>query len=334
MGSLIERPRVLTEDYVPDSFVHREGEHQEIADNLRPMMDGEPPQDMLLHGPPGVGKTAMSRFVVRKMKEEVDVREAYVNGFRARTRFEVFYSLLDEPAKVPRDGTSTSKVVEEFKDRARSRDTVIVVDEVDQLRDDEILYELSRFRRSGVIYIANDPLVFSRFENRVRSRLGDVAKMEFTRYSSSELSDILRHRASNALRDGAVSDTEIDLIVSRAEGDARIAISSLKKASYAAQDRDLDIITEEVVEESVKQAYSEDRIDSLDRLNEHQKQVYRTLQRSDSPMGMGQLFDTYRTEMDDPRSRRTLRRYIRKMEAYGIVEAEGEKSARTYSLAD
>jgi hypothetical protein len=49
---------------------------------------------------------------------------------------------------------------------------------------------------------------------------------------------------------------------------------------------------------------------------------------------MGQLFDTYRTEMDDPRSRRTLRRYIRKMEAYGIVEAEGEKSARTYSLAD
>ncbi|GEM_PF-6439924 len=122
--------------------------------------------------------------------------------------------------------------------------------------------------------------------------------------------------------------------MSRAEGDARIAISSLKKASYAAQDRGLDRITEEVVDESVKQAYSEDRIDSLDRLNKHQKQVYRTLQKSDSSMGMGQLFDIYRSEMDDPKSRRTLRRYIRKMEAYGIVDAEGEKSAKTYSLAD
>jgi len=332
-NQIISDARVLTADYLPNKLVHREGERQEIARNLRPLMEDGVPTDMLLHGPPGTGKTAMAKYVVEELQKEVFVNTSYVNCFSHRSRFEIFYELLDEKLTIPRDSTSTEKVIEKFRDKARKNPTIIIMDEVDQVTEDDVLYELSRFQKAGIIFIANDANTFSHFEDRVRSRISGVSRIRFKRYSKEQLTDILKLRRKHGLRKDCVKTSQLEMIASKAGGDARVAVNTLRLSARKAEDRGLDEITRDIISQAVDDAYDEEELHSLERLNSHQKEAYKILQEQGS-MQIGQIYDIYTDRVEDSKSRRQLLRYLKKMESYDILETEGSKSSTTYSLAD
>lgn len=332
-NKIIEDARVLTADYLPNKLVHREGEREEIARNLEPVLNEQQPRDMLLYGPPGTGKTAMARYVVEELQKETFVQSRYVNCFRQKSTFEVFYELLDEKITTPRDGTSTQQVIQKFEEKTKQNPTVVILDEVDQLNEDETLYELSRFNNIGIIFIANDPKVFAHFEERVRSRLTGISKIRFKRYSNDQLVDILKLRRKHGLMKDSIENSQLEEIASKSGGDARVALNTLRFAAQEAESRKLDNVTEEILQEAVSEAYDEDRLKSLEKLNKHQKEVYQILQEEGS-LKMGELFDIYRTRIDDNRSKRTLRRYLNKMESYNVIRVDGEKKGKVYSLPD
>jgi orc1/cdc6 family replication initiation protein len=331
-SKIIENPKVLTQDYIPDSFVHREGQHHRIADGLRPMLDGKPPADMLLYGPPGAGKTAMSRFVIRKLKQEMFIEDSYVNGFSHDSKFGVFYKLLDMPLKVPRDGCSTEEVVNRFSEKIEDNNAVLIVDEVDQIQDDQTIYELSKLVEAGVIYISNQGDVFSGFGERVESRMTKVDKIRFERYSAQELADILQSRKKHGLADGSITKQGLEKIAEASKGDARIAVNSLRKAARKAETADEQEISDDIIQESVEEAISSNKTESLEKLNRHQKTIYEIVQRNQG-VRMGKIYSKYKEEIDSPKSRRTAKRYISKMESYGLVETRGRKAATRYYLA-
>ncbi|WP_414837412.1 Cdc6/Cdc18 family protein [Candidatus Nanosalina sp. VS9-1] len=332
-NQIISDARVLTADYLPNKLVHRDGERQEIARNLRPLMDDDIPTDMLLHGPPGTGKTAMAKYVVEELQKEVFVNTSYVNCFSHKSRFEIFYELLDEKLKVPRDSTSTEKVIEKFEEKVRKRPTIIIIDEVDQITEDEVLYELSRFQKAGIIFIANDANTFSHFEDRVRSRISGVNRIRFKRYSKQQLTDILKLRRKHGLREDSVKTSQLKKIASKAGGDARVAVNTLRLAARKAESKGLETITDEIIKDAVNDAYDEEELESLERLNSHQKKAYKLLQEN-GPMQIGELYDKYEDDVNDSKSRRQLLRYLKKMVSYNILETEGSKSSTTYSIAE
>lgn len=332
-NQIIDDARVLTADYLPNKMVHRDSERQEIARNLRPILEDSQPNNMLLYGKPGTGKTAMARYVVEELQKETFVQSSYVNCFSEKSRFEIFYELLDEKITTPRDGTSTEKVVQKFEEKTRKEPTVIIVDEVDQISDDEILYELSRFQNTGIIFIANNQKVFSHFEERVRSRLSATKRIRFKRYTKKELKDILKMRRKYGLREDSIKNSQLGKIAAKAGGDARVALNSLKFAAREADTQGLEDITDSIIEESVSDAYEEEQLKSLESLNEHQKSAYKILQEN-GEMGIGQLYDKYEEDIDNSKSRRQLLRYLKKMVNYNLLESEGEKSSTTYRLAE
>lgn len=330
-NSVIEGARVLTAEYLPNEMVARDSERQEIARNLRPMTEGQPPIDMLLYGSPGTGKTSMARYVVEELKSEMFADSAYVNCFSQKSKFEIFYEMLDKKLTVPRDGTSTEKVIELFREKVRESPTVIVVDEVDQVTDDEVLFELSKLRDTGLIMIANDANIFGHFDQRVRSRLSGVRKIRFRSYSTDQLTEILKRRRKHGLRTGSVSNDQLRSIARAADGDARIAVNSLRTAAQEAEKQGMEEITEDVVSEAVEESKDRTRLSSLERLNKHQKAIYQILQESGETR-MSDLYQAYCEEVDDNKSKRTVRRYLNKMEAYEVIESSGSKKAKRYSV--
>jgi orc1/cdc6 family replication initiation protein len=333
LSTVIEDARVLTADYLPNKMVHREGERQEIARCLRPLVDGGSPENMLLYGPPGTGKTAMANYVVEELKEKVFANSSYVNCFSQKSRFEIFYELLDQKLTTPRDGTSTEKIIDMFEEKTRKEPTVVIIDEVDQITDDEVLYELSRFQNVGIIFIANDQKIFSHFEDRVRSRLSGMRRIHFRRYNEDELADILELRQEHGLKDSSISEGQLKEIAARSGGDARMALNSLRFAAREAERQELEQITSEIVEEAVSDAYDENRLESLSRLNEHQKAAYKILQ-EEGEMQIGSLYDKYQEAVEEDKSRRTLLRYLKKMVNYDILEMEGSTSSASYRIAE
>lgn len=324
---------MLTADYLPNEMVARDTERQEIARNLQPMTENQPPIDMLLYGPPGTGKTSMARYVVEELKSEMFAESAYVNCFSQKSKFEIFYEMLNRKLTVPRDGTSTEKVIELFREKVRESPTVIVVDEVDQVTDDEVLFELSKLRNSGIIMIANDANVFGHFDQRVRSRLSGVRKIRFRSYSTDQLVEILKRRREHGLRKESISEDQLRIISKAADGDARIALNSLRNAAQEAEKQGMKSITDNIVEDSVEVSKNRTRISSLERLNKHQKTVYEILE-EEGEMKMSGLYQRYCEEMNENKSKRTIRRYMNKMEAYEVIESEGAKKSTRYSVAE
>ena len=332
-NTVIEDARVLTADYLPNKMVHRDNEREAIASNLRPILEEEPPIDMLIYGPPGTGKTAMAEYVVDELeKHSPEVLSGFVDGFGQPSRFEVYYKLLrDMNEFVTRGGTSTGELVDKFEEKAYDSPMVVVLDEADQIKDEKVLYDLSRFQNAAIILIANREDVFTDMDDRIRSSFSALEEIRFKAYNSDQLFDILQDRRKYGLRDGAVTDSVLKLIASKSNGDARVAISTLRKAAQKAEKKGRENISREAVEDSFSDAIEEDRSVSLQKLNEDQKKLYKIL-KNEEEISSGLLFEKYRDKVQDGPTDRTLRRYMKKMEAYGLIESSGSTRDRVYRL--
>jgi len=333
-NQIIEDARVLTADYLPNRMVHRDNERQQIARNLEPILEGQPPLDMLLYGPPGTGKTAMANYVIKQLhKHSSELESSTIDCFSQPSRFELFYNLVRDTGEfVTRDGTSTEALIDKFEEKARRRPIVVVVDEIDQLTNEEVLFELSRFRDVGLIMISNRRDVFAHLDDRVRSRFSERDELKFSPYSNDEMSDILNDRREYGLKPEAASDKVLEAIAERSAGDARVAIGSLRIAAQKSENQDLEEIKMEVVENSMEDAIEEEQSLSLEKLNRHQRAMYDILKEENKDMKSGELFEQYREEVEDPVVKRTLRRYLKKMEDYGLIKSKGKKRGRKYSL--
>ena len=332
-NTVIDDARVLTADYLPNRMVHRDNEREVIASNLRPILDDQPPIDMLIYGPPGTGKTAMAEYVVDELeKHSPEVLSGFVDGFGQPSRFEVYYKLLrDMNEFVTRGGTSTEELVDKFEEKAYKSPMVIVIDEVDQIKDEKVLYDLSRFQNAAIILIANRDDIFADMDDRIRSSFSSINEIRFKAYNDDEILDILKDRVKYGLRDGAIDDSTLKLIASKSGGDARVAISTLRKAAQQSEREGLDKIDREIVKESFSDAVKDNRSVSLQKLNEDQRKLYDIL-KEEKELKSGNLFEAYRDQVEDGPTDRTLRRYMKKMEAYGLVEAKGSTRDRKYSL--
>lgn len=331
---MITDARVLQPDFVPQDVKHRPAEVSHITDTLHPIIDGDGhPETSLLYGPSGAGKTCIARYTVEQLREEVvDVDAQYVNCWEDYSRFKTLYRILDginQTADVHRQATPRDELLE----RIRNYDGyhyVVILDEVDQLHDKDILYDLYRVQNLTMILIANrEEDVFASLDQRVLSRLNTCARIHFDRYSIGQLTTILEDRVQWGLDPGAIDAKLIETIADHAAGDARVAIGILRNATRLAQRNGHDRITDDVIDEAVSETNSEIRQRTTDKLTEHQQILYDIIT-THGEIAAGDLYERYCEEVDDPNTRRTVRNYLAKLEQYNLVLAKGTTKARTY----
>jgi Cdc6-like AAA superfamily ATPase len=118
-----------------------------------------------------------------------------------------------------------------------------------------------------------------------------------------------------------------------AGGNARDAIGILRSAARRAERDDAGRIRDADIEEAIPAARRTLRQKSLDRLSQHQLAVYEVLREAGELMPK-EIVPRYAARVEDPRSKRTVRKYLRKLEQYNLIESAGESPSRVYRLTE
>ena len=241
--------------YMPEILPHREKETDNLASVLVPALRDETPSNVFIYGKTGTGKTAVVKFIGRELVKKGDetgkkVNFIYINCEIVDTQYRLLQNIanhfIDEwDERIPFTGWPTDEVYAKLKQMIEKQGgvTVIILDEVDKLKGDEALYNLSRINsdlknaKVSIVGISND-LKFTEFlDPRVKSSLGEE-NMIFPPYDAGELRDILNQRVSVALKKGVIEEDVVPLcsaLAAQEHGDARRALDLLRMSAELAE---------------------------------------------------------------------------------------------------
>lgn len=331
-GTIFRDKRVFLEDWVPSDLECRDAELSQLALALEPVIDAEPAADVFATGPSGVGKTMSTRYILEKLNEHrLDLETAYVNCWSDSTQYRALYRIIDElrGTTVHQYATSVSRLREPLDDL--DQPLVAILDEVDQLTDTQLLYDLYEASGVNLVLVANEqPAVLADLDDRLQSRLRGATSIRFDRYALDELLPILQQRVRHGLQDGVIDKPHLERIARAADGSARDAISILRTAAQQALTRENETITTAIVDVAIEDVGSRMRPAVVDRLNPHQEVLLEVLLDHDR-LSPGELYDRYTDRIDDPRSNRTVRKYLRKLERYDLLVSSGTSQTRQYA---
>ncbi|QCS45035.1 orc1/cdc6 family replication initiation protein [Natrinema versiforme] len=248
----------LREDYQPAQLVGRDEEIQMYQAALQPVINGEQPNNVFLYGKTGVGKTAATRYLLSHLEEDasqyddIDLRLTFLNCDGLTSSYQIATRLVnelrDETNQISTTGYPRATVYEMLWDDLDDLGgtNLIVLDEVDHVEDDSILYQLPRARANnnlseakiGIIGISNDFSFRDDLSPKVKSSLCEQ-EIHFPAYDASDLQKILEQRAAVAFHDDVLDDAVIPLCAAygaKDAGDARQSIDLLMKAGDLARE--------------------------------------------------------------------------------------------------
>jgi len=330
--------RLLMPDYIPDELPHREREIDEIAYSLKPILNDSKPENIVIIGQSGTGKTTTVKYVANEL--ESHTKKAliiYINCWEFPTRHGILTKMISSFGDfVPRRGIATDELLEKLSSIAKGekKTPVVILDEVDRLekesKEENVLYDLARSKEVlgldiAVIAITNDENFSSRLDSRIRVSLLQK-QLHFKPYTPNQLRDILKERAKKALRAATYDDDVIGLCVAygvKAGGDARTAISSLWRAGRNAEREDRGKILPEDVKRAYGEASDAKKEEQAETLNEKEKRILELLEERE--WTSGELGDALQME------ERLLRNYIANLEKLGFIEVEKTRIGQGWS---
>ncbi len=335
-NTIIKDLRVLSETFIPSRIIHRDGQMRVIRDNLAPLIDGERARHMFLHGPPGTGKTSMAKYVLEELKKQVSVYGCYINCWSYSTRFNILYTILHEMGEilsVHRKGTPVDELIEVLKRRVSKKPAVIILDEIDQLEDDKVLYDLLQYPNICLVAVGNKETAFAEVDERIQSRLMAAERIDFPAYGTNELADILADRAEWGLLPNAVTRNQLHRVANLARGDARVALMTLKTLAEDAERKDQDKIPEDAIGKAYERFTKQEQKEAMERLNGHQKLLLAIVgeKKSVKPDELYAEFEKRcKTEKLEEINERTVRKYLERLVRMKAVGSKGEGRWRVY----
>lgn len=243
-NGIIRAEKYLTDDQSYRSPIGREAEIHAIRDAIRPVTKRKTPENILVYGPPGSGKTTCVDHVFEALESETGVKTVQINCWQYSTRPALLTELLIQlgyPA--PRKGKPVDERLGKLREWLdKNRSVAVALDEFDQLEDKaEIVYDLHMLSQQaehklGLVLISNVPPEAIVLDERSWSRL-KCQTVEFEPYTAGQLLDILKDRVEQAFRPGAVQPEVLELIadtVAEDGGDCRDAFERLLQAGRRA----------------------------------------------------------------------------------------------------
>lgn len=355
---IFDNRNALLDDYTPEKLVGRDNELRQYHETLQPAIEGSEPDNIFLFGKTGVGKTASTKFLLERLQaggEEhgVNITTERLNCDGLDTSYRVAVALVNtfrgSDQKISETGHPRSKVYDMMWDAFDRRGGIIilVLDEIDHLQDNSLLYQLSRARenenldnaRVSVVGISNDLSYRDRLSPKVRSSLCERS-INFPAYDADELQEVLRQRAGIAFRDNALDEAVIPLCAAygaQESGDARKALDLLLKAGDIAKARDVDTVAESHVEQARDIIEQEEVADGIHGLNEHERLLLYSVTTFEAaeaaPVRSRKVYERYQRFCgrvgNDALTNRWMHDHLDEMAMLGLVQVEKRNEGST-----
>ncbi len=337
----------LHPDYIPDKLPHREEQIRRVGSILIPALEGVRPNNILIYGLTGTGKTAVTLFVLKRLEEKTielgsKFKYAYVNTRKTDTPYRILAEIARSLGlRIPHTGLAKAEVYRRYIEALENWGGihVVVLDEIDYYvknHGDDLLYKLARINEElrtakvSIIGITNDINFIENLDPRVRSSLGEE-EIVFPPYNAEQLEDILWERAKEAFSPGAISLDVIKYcaaLAAREHGDARRALDLLRVAGEIAEREG----SEKVLIKHVKQASLEIEYGRIQQvittLPLHAKLVLKAIAmivREKEHATTGETYDKYRILAKnmglDPLTQRRVSEIINELDMLGLVNA-------------
>ena len=347
----------LGESYQPDQIEERDEEIEEYMDALQPVVDGWEPNNIFLYGNTGVGKTAVTDYLLDRLQDDVvdyddvDLSVISLNCKTLNSSYQVAVELVNKLRPAGGEISSTGypqqtvfkKLYEELE--AIGGTILIVLDEVDSIGDrDELLYELPRARANnnldstkvGVIGISNDFKFREQLDPRVQDTLCE-RELQFPPYDAPELENILESRAEVAITEGAVEQGVLNFcaaLAARDSGSARQALDLLRLAGEIAENREADLIERDHVEAARSRLEQERVEEGMRELTTHGRlalfAVISKAAKEETPCRTREIYEEYITLCDssgtDSLAQRSVHNHLSDLRMLGILSAYENRS--------
>jgi len=347
----------LGESYQPERIEERDEEIEEYMNALQPVIDGWEPNNIFLYGNTGVGKTAVTDFLLDRLQDDVaayddiDLSIISLNCKTLNSSYQVAVELVNELRPSGGEISSTGypqqtvfkKLYQELE--AIGGTILIVLDEVDSIGDrDELLYELPRARANGnlesakvgVIGISNDFKFRDQLDPRVQDTLCE-RELQFPPYDATELKNILESRVEVAVTDGSTDTGVLQLcaaLAARDSGSARQALDLLRLGGEIAENREAEKIREEHIEDARSQLEQERVEEGMRELTTHGRlallAVVSKAAKEETPCRTRDLYEEYRSLCEssetDALGQRSLHNHLSDLRMLGILSAHENRS--------
>ena len=323
--SVFKREEVLYPEYLPLNLPHREGQIKLISENLSLLLKNSKPTNIFIYGPPGVGKTAVAKFVLREFEKYSGIKNVYINCWQYNTSFAVLSEIgIAMGAFISRRGWAKDEIFSRIVQKMENDklNLIIVLDEIDQLikNDQSVLYDLLRIesyttQKIGLIFISNDKYAFRNVDERIKSSL-NLEEIEFKPYSFLEMKDIVEQRMKEAFT--AYEEGVSALVAAKAveRGDVRVALQILLKAGRIAKEK----VRVEDVKKVIKEDVNPKEEEIMKMLNEEEKKILEIL---NEPKTTKKVFEELKKF--DSISKSEFYRTIERMMKKGLIKIIGRE---------
>ena len=291
---------VLDYDYLPKLLPFREKEQHHVASCIKPLFINRNGKNMLIHGAPGIGKTAAIKHVLRELEEKTDdVLPIYINTWQKNTTYKIIIQICEVLNYKFTHNKKTEELFRIIKDQLNKKAVVFCFDEIDKVEDLDFLYMiLEQVYRKTIILITNYKEWVIKLDERIKSRL-TLEFLEFKKYNPNEIKGILQQRLRYAFVPRVWHPEAFNLAARKtaAIGDVRTGLYILKEAGNSAEDRASRKIEVQDVKTAIGKV-SDIKIKKTSALKEDE-QLILDIVKNNSGKKIGELFDIYKEKGGD-----------------------------------
>lgn len=314
---------VLDYEYLPHILKFRETQQQHIATIIKPLFVGRMGSNLLLTGKPGIGKTAACKHILREMEQHSDkIIGLYVNCWKYNTAYKVLLDICQQLGYKWIQNKKTNELMEEITKILNKKAVVIVLDEVDKLEEEQVLYQLVEdIYKKCIIMITNEKDFLSMLDQRTRSRL--LAEiLEFEPYKYNEIEAILEERKKFAFYEGVLKEEPFQAIIEKCyeKEDIRTGLFLLKESGNAAENRSSRTISVEDVQKAIAKIAIFNQTKVL--LDEEERELLRIIKEHTGESAT-KVYEIYNEKFN--KSDRTFRRKLLTLKENKLVEVRDDR---------